>query len=58
MKGLFFVAVLSTIAMAVSGRGGVFNRFSPEILANLGYGGGQGHSGMYHRAQPFFEVGQ
>lgn len=30
--------------------GGLFNRFSPEMLTNLGYGG---HS---FRAQPFLQV--
>ncbi|KAI5732326.1 hypothetical protein M8J77_025068 [Diaphorina citri] len=32
--------------------GGLFNRFSPEMLTNLGYGG---HS---FRAQPFLQVSQ
>lgn len=30
--------------------GGLFNRFSPEMLANMGYGG---HGGNNH---PFFQV--
>lgn len=32
------------------GWGGLFNRFSPEVLANLGYGGHGGHRG----GQPAF----
>lgn len=53
MKVLLFT-VLATMALVgvVSARGRVFNRFSPESLANLGYGG---HGGM-HRTPPFFEV--
>lgn len=50
---VLLLAVLATMALVgVSARGRVFNRFSPETLANLGYGG---HGGM-HRTQPFFEV--
>lgn len=41
MKGLL---LLLLVAM-VHARGRVFQRFSPEILANMGYGGG--HVGMY-----------
>ena len=45
--------ILGTLAVAgVSARGRVFNRFSPETLANMGYG----HGGMHHRIQPFYEV--
>lgn len=29
--------------------GGLFNRFSPEMLSNMGYGG---HGGGSYRAQP------
>ncbi|KAJ9595140.1 hypothetical protein L9F63_013548, partial [Diploptera punctata] len=43
---LAFLAVLS----GVSAWGGLFNRFSPEMLSNLGYGG---HGG--YRAQPFLQ---
>lgn len=37
------------LAVGVSARGRVFQRFSPEILANLGYGGG--HMGMYREVR-------
>lgn len=54
MKVLLVVTALAVLAIpGTSARGRVFNRFSPEILANLGYGG---HGGMHHRTQPFFEV--
>jgi len=34
--------------------GGLFNRFSPEMLSNMGYGSHGGSS--YHRPQPLFQV--
>lgn len=37
-----FLAVL-LVVQRVSAWGGLFNRFSPEMLANLGYGG---HGGV------------
>lgn len=53
MKTVFLVFLGAIVLTAeVSARGRVFNRFSPEILANLGYGG---QSGIY-RGQPFYEV--
>jgi hypothetical protein len=33
--------------------GGVFNRFSPEMLSNMGYGS---HGGSSYRPQPLFQV--
>jgi hypothetical protein len=33
--------------------GGLFNRFSPEMLSNMGYGG---HGGSSYRPQPLFQV--
>lgn len=46
------------LLLVVGGRGarawgGVFNRFSPEMLSNLGYGG---HGGSSYRPQPFIQV--
>jgi hypothetical protein len=35
--------------------GGLFNRFSPEMLSNLGYGSSHGGSSSY-RPQPLFQV--
>lgn len=46
------VVVLHFFAPSVLAWGGLFNRFSPEMLSNLGYGG---HGG-YGRAQPFLQV--
>lgn len=44
MKSTVVWVVLATMLMAggdpVSAWGGVFNRFTPELLGNLGYGGG------------------
>lgn len=45
------VVVLHFFAPSVLAWGGLFNRFSPEMLSNLGYGG---HGG-YGRAQPFLQ---
>jgi len=42
---------LLAVLNSVSAWGGLFNRFSPEMLSNLGYGG---HGG--YRAQPFLQV--
>jgi hypothetical protein len=42
---------LLAVLNSVSAWGGLFNRFSPEMLSNLGYGG----HGCY-RAQPFLQV--
>lgn len=33
--------------------GGLFNRFSPEMLSNMGYGS---HGGSSYRPQPLFQV--
>lgn len=50
MKGLISLLLGAVIlAVGVSARGRVFQRFSPEILANLGYGGG--HMGMYREVR-------
>ena len=34
--------------------GGLFNRFSPEMLSNMGYG--SSHGGSSYRPQPLFQV--
>jgi hypothetical protein len=50
------VALLAALALLspgiVDAWGGLFNRFSPEILSNLGYGG---RAGPY-KPQPFLQV--
>lgn len=48
MRGLLPLLLVAVIVVVgVRARGRVFQRFSPDILANLGYGGG-----------PYREVGQ
>jgi len=44
--------VMVSVFVEVGGWGGLFNRFSPELLSNLGYGGG-GHS---YKVQPLVQV--
>ena len=52
MRSLFSgTLALLAVLNSVSAWGGLFNRFSPEMLSNLGYGG---HGG--YRAQPFLQV--
>lgn len=48
------VVVLHFCAPSALAWGGLFNRFSPEMLSNLGYGGHGGYGGF--RAQPFLQV--
>jgi hypothetical protein len=36
--------------------GGLFNRFSPEMLSNLGYGSSHGGGSSSYRPQPMFQV--
>lgn len=37
--------------------GGLFNRFSPEMLSNMGYGSSHGsHGSSYRPPQPLFQV--
>ena len=53
MKSTFVWVVFGAIFIfgeSVNAWGGVFNRFSPEVLANMGYGS---HGGGYH---PFYQV--
>ena len=45
-------AVLLVCGTTVNAWGGLFNRFSPEMLANMGYGG---HGGAY-RPQSYLQV--
>lgn len=47
---LTIVALVSTMHFGVDAWGGLFNRFSPEMLSNLGYGSHGDHiskSGLY-----------
>ncbi|KZC07076.1 PREDICTED: prohormone-3 [Dufourea novaeangliae] len=49
---LAIVALASTMHFGVEAWGGLFNRFSPEMLSNLGYGGHgdyMGKTGLYQR---------
>ncbi|XP_014254830.1 prohormone-3 isoform X2 [Cimex lectularius] len=47
------VVLLLTVGVQVAlGWGGLFNRFSPEMLSNLGYGG---HGSSSYRVQPFLQ---
>lgn len=45
-----FGATILLFGESVNAWGGLFNRFSPEMLANMGYGS---HGGGYH---PFYQV--
>ena len=47
---LTIVALTSTMHLGVEAWGGLFNRFSPEMLSNLGYGSHGDHmskTGLY-----------
>lgn len=47
---LMMVALTSTMHLEVEAWGGLFNRFSPEMLSNLGYGSHGDHmpkTGLY-----------
>ncbi|XP_076648311.1 space blanket [Halictus rubicundus] len=49
---LAVIALVNTMHFAVDAWGGLFNRFSPEMLSNLGYGGHGDYmakSGLYQR---------
>ncbi|XP_034242758.1 ITG-like peptide isoform X3 [Thrips palmi] len=48
------VVVLAVCTAPAAAWGGVFNRFSPEMLSNLGYGG-HGGFGNTHRTAPFLQ---
>lgn len=39
MKTLMAIMVLCLVGRQTHAWGGLFNRFSPEMLANMGYGG-------------------
>lgn len=43
MKGLIVLIAVCVLGKQADAWGGLFNRFSPEMLANMGYGG---HSGF------------
>lgn len=54
----FPVLWICGILLLVGGKGarawgGLFNRFSPEMLSNMGYGS---HGGSSYRPQPLFQV--
>lgn len=54
---LTVVALVSTMHFGVEAWGGLFNRFSPEMLSNLGYGSHGDHigkSGLYQVWTKFF----
>lgn len=40
---IILILVASTAYIGVEAWGGLFNRFSPEMLSNLGYGGHGGY---------------
>uniref|UniRef100_U5EU83 Putative prohormone-3 n=1 Tax=Corethrella appendiculata TaxID=1370023 RepID=U5EU83_9DIPT len=48
---LLLILIGATFLCTVNAWGGLFNRFSPEMLANMGYGS---HGGAY-RQQPYFQ---
>lgn len=55
---LTVVALVSTMHFGVEAWGGLFNRFSPEMLSNLGYGSHGDHiskSGLYQVWKKFFD---
>lgn len=56
---LTVVALVSTMHFGVEAWGGLFNRFSPEMLSNLGYGSHGDHmskSGLYQVWEKFFII--
>ncbi|XP_076241549.1 space blanket [Calliopsis andreniformis] len=46
---LAVIALMSTVKFEVEAWGGLFNRFSPEMLSNLGYGGHSDYMSKYQR---------
>ncbi|KAJ8687179.1 hypothetical protein QAD02_022973 [Eretmocerus hayati] len=48
------VALASSLSIGVEAWGGLFNRFSPEMLSNMGYGG---HGGFPGRSSAFLPHG-
>lgn len=53
MKTLMAILVLCLIGRQTHAWGGLFNRFSPEMLANMGYGG---HGGFIQVSRAFFNL--
>jgi hypothetical protein len=47
-----FVGIILHCGGTANAWGGLFNRFSPEMLTNLGYGS---HGGSFH-PEPLFQV--
>lgn len=63
MKSTLVWIIVGTVLMcggdSVSAWGGVFNRFTPELLGNLGYGGGSGSAAGGNSANAiFYEVSE
>lgn len=63
MKSTLVWIIFGTVLMcggdSVSAWGGVFNRFTPELLGNLGYGGGSGSAaGGNSENAIFYEVSE
>jgi len=54
-KNIGALLLLLLVTPSTLAWGGLFNRFSPEMLSNLGYDGHGGGTGGY-RAQPFLQV--
>ncbi|XP_028141798.1 ITG-like peptide isoform X1 [Diabrotica virgifera virgifera] len=46
MKSILVFSILCLVGQKVNAWGGLFNRFSPEMLANMGYGGHGGGGGL------------
>ncbi|KAL1132594.1 hypothetical protein AAG570_010546 [Ranatra chinensis] len=53
MYGVYGCLLVAICVQSALGWGGLFNRFSPEMLSNLGYGG----HGSGYRVQPFLQNG-
>ncbi|XP_077285251.1 space blanket [Arctopsyche grandis] len=49
---LALVVVMAAVLAPAAAWGGLFNRFSPEMLANMGYGG---HGMSKYRVQPYLQ---
>lgn len=47
MKSLIPLLAIFFVGRYADAWGGLFNRFSPEMLANMGYGGHGGYIGVY-----------
>lgn len=55
MKTLIPLLAIFLVGRYADAWGGLFNRFSPEMLANMGYGGHGGFIGVSFKLQSLFQ---